>query len=48
MWSYLTIPVVCSDSGRTITRQYHLQAIVQKEVNLLKIVYAKKSGAAPL
>jgi hypothetical protein len=32
-WSY--------DSGQTITRQYHLQATVQKEEDLLKIAYAK-------
>jgi hypothetical protein len=41
MWSYLTIPVVRSDSGRTITRQYHLQATIQKEEDLLNIAYAK-------
>jgi hypothetical protein len=41
MWSYLTIPVVRYDSGWTITQQYHLQATVQKEDDLLKIAYAK-------
>jgi hypothetical protein len=41
MWSYLMIPVVRSDSYRAITRQYHLQAAVQKEEDLLKIAYAK-------
>jgi hypothetical protein len=41
MCLYLTILVVCSDSDRTMTRQYHLQATVQKEEDLLKIAYAK-------
>jgi hypothetical protein len=41
MWSYLMILVVRSDSDRTITQWYHLQATVQKEEDLLKIAYAK-------
>jgi hypothetical protein len=41
MWLYLTIPVIRSNSDGTIIRQYHLQAIVQKEKGLLKSAYAK-------
>jgi hypothetical protein len=41
MWSYLTILVVCSVFGWTITRYHHLQATVQKEEDLMKIAYAK-------
>jgi hypothetical protein len=48
MWSYLTIQVIRSDNGRTIIRQCHLQATIQKEEDLLKTtsVFYIKSGAA--
>jgi sugar diacid utilization regulator len=44
------IPVVHSDSGRTITEQCHLRATIQKEEDLLKTTFGFyiKSGAAPL
>jgi hypothetical protein len=41
MWPYHTILVVRSNSSRIIIRQYHLQATIQKEDDLMEIVYAK-------
>jgi hypothetical protein len=41
MWSYLTIPVVRFDSDQMITQQYHPQATLQQEEDLLKIASAK-------
>jgi hypothetical protein len=41
MWSYLTIPVVRFDSDQMITQQYHPQATLQQEEDMLKIASAK-------